>query len=520
VVIPSIGRPSLGRLLDTLAAQDGPAPASVVVVDDRRVAVAACSPGLARDDPCEAACAAARAAGLPVLLVRSGGRGPAAARNAGWRRTDTPWVAFVDDDVELPPGWARALAADVRDCGPDVGGTQGRLTVPLPAGRRPTDWERGTAGLETAAWITADMAYRRAALLAVAGFDERFPRAFREDSDVALRVLDAGWRLVRGQRRAVHPVRPADAWASARQQAGNADDALMTALHGPGWRERAAAAVGRLPWHAATVVAGAVAVGGAAAGSRRVAAAGAAAWAGLTADFARRRIAPGPRTADEVRRMLLTSAAIPPLALRARLRGELARRRRPPGPWPPPLRAVLFDRDGTLVHDVPYNGDPELVVPVDTAAEALARVRAAGLATGVISNQSGIARGVLDHAQVRAVNARIDTLLGPFDTWQYCADGPVDGCARRKPEPGMVLAAARQLGVTPAECAVVGDIAADVHAALAAGARAVLVPAAATRPAEIATAPAVAADLAGAVALLLGDAPEPLRESAAAGAGR
>jgi histidinol phosphatase-like enzyme len=86
-----------------------------------------------------------------------------------------------------------------------------------------------------------------------------------------------------------------------------------------------------------------------------------------------------------------------------------------------------------------------------------------------------------------------------------CPHGPDDGCACRKPAPGLVLQAARWLGVDPARCALVGDIGADVGAAQAAGARAVLVPTPVTRPEEVAAAPAVAPDLAAAVALLLGD---------------
>ena len=66
--------------------------------------------------------------------------------------------------------------------------TQGRFEVPLPGDRRPTDWERSTGGPGAARWATADMAYRREALAAVGGFDERFPRAYREDADLALRV--------------------------------------------------------------------------------------------------------------------------------------------------------------------------------------------------------------------------------------------------------------------------------------------------------------------------------------------
>src|SRR4051794_24515334 len=82
--------------------------------------------------------------------------------------------------------------------------------------------------------------------------------------------------------------------------------------------------------------------------------------------------------------------------------------------------AVLFDRDGTLVDDVPYNGDPVLVRPVPGAREALDRLRSAGLKLGVVTNQSAVARGICGPDDVAAVNARVEELLGPFDTWQVC----------------------------------------------------------------------------------------------------
>jgi D-glycero-D-manno-heptose 1,7-bisphosphate phosphatase len=167
-------------------------------------------------------------------------------------------------------------------------------------------------------------------------------------------------------------------------------------------------------------------------------------------------------------------------------------------------RAVLFDRDGTLVVDVPYNGDPAKVTPMPGAAQALARLREAGVPTAVVSNQSGIARGVLTRAEVDAVNARVEELLGPLGPILVCEHGPDDGCGCRKPAPGMVLEAARALGVEPAQCALIGDIGADVGAALAAGARPVLVPTPVTRTEEVASAPEVAADLVAAVDLLLG----------------
>ena len=170
----------------------------------------------------------------------------------------------------------------------------------------------------------------------------------------------------------------------------------------------------------------------------------------------------------------------------------------------PVPEAVLLDRDGTLVADVPYNGDPSCVVPMPRAREALDRLRAAGVPTAVVSNQSGIGRGLLTMQQVEAVNSRVEELLGPLGPWFVCPHRPGDGCGCRKPAPGLVLQAAAALGVAPERCAFVGDVGIDVEAARAAGARAVLVPTAQTRAEEVAAAPEVAADLADAVERLIG----------------
>jgi histidinol-phosphate phosphatase family protein len=169
----------------------------------------------------------------------------------------------------------------------------------------------------------------------------------------------------------------------------------------------------------------------------------------------------------------------------------------------PAPAAVLFDRDGTLVVDVPYNGDPEAVRPMPTALEAVAAVRAAGLPVGVVSNQSGIARGVVTAEQVAAVNRRVDALLGGLDTWHVCPHGPEEGCACRKPAPGLVLAAAAALGVPVERVVVIGDIGADLGAARAAGAMGVLVPTPATRAEEVEAAEHVAPTLLAAVRLAL-----------------
>jgi GT2 family glycosyltransferase len=305
VVIPTLARDTLADCLAALAAAHGPRPEEIVLVDDR-------------PDPeprdLEHALSVLGDLRARTTVLTSGGRGPAAARNTGLRAVTTPWVAFLDDDVQVGPHWCDQLAQDLAEASCDTAAVQGVIAVPLPGERRPTDWERGTAGLAQARWITADMAYRTDALKQVAGFDERFRRAFREDADLALRVLDAGWRIRQGRRTTRHPVRPADRWVSLRAQRGNADDALMLRLHGPDWWHKAFAPRGRIRAHLAVTAAGAAAVALAAARRPRPAALAGLGWAAGTAEFAWARIAPGPRTRHEVTTMIVTSVLIPPAA--------------------------------------------------------------------------------------------------------------------------------------------------------------------------------------------------------------
>ncbi|MCC9182853.1 glycosyltransferase family 2 protein [Mycolicibacterium mageritense] len=162
IVIPTIGRPTLDRLLMVLERAEGPRPDAVIVVDDR-------------PDPHPPLLTVAR---LPVTVLRSGGRGPAAARNVGWRQTTARWVCFLDDDVLPHPGWLTALAEDLaRADAAGAAGCQATIDVPAQPWRRSTNDDQRTLRLADAQWITADMAYRRSALVCSGGFDERFPRA-------------------------------------------------------------------------------------------------------------------------------------------------------------------------------------------------------------------------------------------------------------------------------------------------------------------------------------------------------
>ncbi len=309
IIIPTIGRASLCSLLDSLERAGERDAQEIVLVDDRK-----------ESEPLDTG---ERDSSFSerIKIVRSGGRGPAAARNAGWRTATGEWMCFLDDDVVVDAGWAADLRADLAAVSDDVAGIQARIDVPLPSDRKATDWERNVGGLATSSWITADMAYRRSVLERLGGFDERFKRAYREDSDLAIRARRAGYTLQAGRRRTHHPVRAASRWVSVKLQRGNADDVLMRALHGPQWRMLARSPRGRFALHAATVLSAGVAITAALERSKPIAFAASAAWLGFTVDFALRRIAPGPRTVEEIATMAATSAAIPFAAVYHKVRG-------------------------------------------------------------------------------------------------------------------------------------------------------------------------------------------------------
>lgn len=142
----------------------------------------------------------------------------------------------------------------------------------------------------------------------------------------------------------------------------------------------------------------------------------------------------------------------------------------------PCMKALILDRDGLLIENVPYLDDVRLIQPIASVREALELARAAGLRLAVVTNQSGIGRGIIRESDVERVNRCVDAELGPFDVWEVCPHAPDDGCVCRKPAPGLVLAAAGRLDLDPVACTVIGDRLTDVAAANSAGTLGVLVP--------------------------------------------
>jgi D-glycero-D-manno-heptose 1,7-bisphosphate phosphatase len=169
--------------------------------------------------------------------------------------------------------------------------------------------------------------------------------------------------------------------------------------------------------------------------------------------------------------------------------------------------AVFLDRDGTLMHEVNYCRDPADVRLVDGAADALQRLKSAGFRLVIITNQSGIARGLLNEADFHAVQARLLEILGEgtIAATYMCPDGPAGESGRRKPSPAMVLEAARDLGLELSRSWFVGDKAIDVQCGLNAGTRAVIVRTGHGGCEDAAGAHFVAKDIASAADFILSD---------------
>jgi len=313
VVIPTYRRPQLlQRCLDAVLAQRiEPGACEVIVVDD------------GHDEATRALVTALQARAPRGTVLRylrpDRGRGPAVARNAGWRAARAGLVALTDDDTVPHPDWLRECERAM-NAKPTPAAVCGAVEVPLPA--QVTDHARMTEGLAHAEFVTANAFVWRWALQRVQGFDERFRRAWREDSDLQFRLLDEAGPVVRcAQAVVTHPVRPAGWGVSLGQQRNAFFDALLYKKHPRRYRERIRAVP---PWHYYAIVAAACAAPLLAWRGQTGAAAVLAGIAVLLViGFALRRLARTSRAPGHVLEMLATSALIPFLSVYWRLRGAL-----------------------------------------------------------------------------------------------------------------------------------------------------------------------------------------------------
>lgn len=311
VVIPTYRRDELlRRCLAAVAEQRPPAGGlEIIVVDDGR------SPTTA---PLIDTFRAAHP-GLRLTLLEGAGRGPAAARNRGWRQASAPVVAFIDDDAyPAQPGWLAAGLAHFD--GSDVLAVAGAVTV--PADDPPTDFQRNVKQLESSEFLTCNAFYRRSALEAVGGFDERFLVPFREDSDLQYRVEALGGRMLHEPAAVVvHPAPPGPFAVSLRLQRYSMFNALMYRKHPRLYRERLQS---RPPLsYYGTLLAAALFVAGAAGGRRNLAAWSLLAWLYATSALFVRRARGASHTRRHLLDLAFTSALIPPLSVYWRIRGAV-----------------------------------------------------------------------------------------------------------------------------------------------------------------------------------------------------
>lgn len=309
VVVPTYRRPELlGRCLAALAAQTmTPDSYEILVVDD-----AASTRTRRQVEELSGKFPFA----IHYLSVR-GTHGPAAARNIGWRAARALIIAFTDDDTVPDAGWLAAGAGALeRDS--NLAAVAGQVVVPLPPS--PTDYERNEAGLETAAFVTANCFCRRAVLDTLGGFDERFTSAWREDSDLHFRLLDRGFKLRKVPEAVVlHPVRPAPWGVSLRMQRKSQFDALLYKKHPALYRKH----IRRWPPldYYAIVLSYAAAVVATVLGAWIACFLAVAVWAWLMGCFLRRRLRGNSRRPAHVLEMLVTSLFIPFLSVFWRLYG-------------------------------------------------------------------------------------------------------------------------------------------------------------------------------------------------------
>ncbi|MGA7235417.1 MAG: HAD family hydrolase [Bryobacteraceae bacterium] len=140
-------------------------------------------------------------------------------------------------------------------------------------------------------------------------------------------------------------------------------------------------------------------------------------------------------------------------------------------------QAVFLDRDGTLMEEVNYCAEPSQVRVFSGVSDALRELKDAGFLNIVVSNQSGIGRGYFSEAQYDAVQRELLRQIGEelIEAAYFCPDAPDAPSACRKPQPGMLLKAARDFGIDLARSVMVGDKTSDIECARRAGTRSILV---------------------------------------------
>ena len=142
-------------------------------------------------------------------------------------------------------------------------------------------------------------------------------------------------------------------------------------------------------------------------------------------------------------------------------------------------KAVFLDRDGTIIHHIPYLSNPDQLRLLPNTADSLKKIRNAGFLVILVTNQSGITRGYLTEERLQLIHERLNNLLeegkARLDAIFYCQHHPDDNCYCRKPKPGMLLMAAEEYNIDLKKSYIIGDDPKDVEAGSLAGCNTVLI---------------------------------------------
>jgi len=315
VVIPTYQQPAqLLKCLDALGQQRIPRDQyEIIVVDDGN------SPEVA-----------AAVALFTKQIAQSGGplevrylgqpewRGPAAARNRGWRAARGRIVAFTDDDCLPQPTWlAAALVSFQR--GAQVVTGQLRLTLPDTK----TLYNPRTPYLEMSEFISANCFCRKSALERVGGFEEAFDSAGREDNDLQFKLIQAGIPISKcPEAVVVHPMQEVPWYTPLSNERKNRYDALLYKRHPELFKQRIAADRSLVVEYYAAVLGVTIGVAGAAAGSTVTSTVGFGIWGILTANLFVNQL-PDKVNGASIRQTMLTAMATPFLAVYWRLYGAV-----------------------------------------------------------------------------------------------------------------------------------------------------------------------------------------------------
>lgn len=247
-------------------------------------------------------------------------KGPAAARNLGWKSSRAKLVAFTDDDCIPDHHWLAAFwNAFLRTPGSKAAFT-GRTIVPIS--NPPTDYERNIAHLSEAEFITANCACTPAAMAKVGGFDEEFTMAWREDSDLQFKFLQSNIPIVKVTGSVVtHPVRKAPWGVSIKDEKKGIFNALLYKKYPRLYKMRIQSSP---PWHYYVIVLSMLTFFiGIWLSSPIVIWGSFAIWAGITAWFTAKRLRNTAHTFEHISEMVVTSLVIPFLSIFYRIYGAV-----------------------------------------------------------------------------------------------------------------------------------------------------------------------------------------------------